>query len=803
MIQTLIEKKDEALSEFLTSKTDNPDSRHSNQEEMDLFEIIQLRDVSEEYFVADHQHKLPKMRTDIKKELARIIEKKTLSQFTETLQTTAKLQALHIYKPDVELNLYINTLKTNVEKVLALKMIGDQYVGMLSKSNQDLRKKVKHLFTNHEWIAALHRDANNLFDDNDDERPRGGLIGLLSSTRNLNLVSTTEKSYFYDILSSTSSLEKVATIKNILKDKWIVTGQSQFNGFPKHFSYMFSNREQRMNKIDLTLEFTPITHLDQYTRLFEQCKSNLNEMRSRLHVVSQDLLEKLIFNFFINHSEYKPASLWIIITILAGNPLNEFRILDILLTLASFDLSNAQAIEAINHHFGTKLEAEELEKRRETFLVFIAKVLEEYHKQTVPKKNGLELANYEEFVEKAYKRLGIQPFKSKLPPEALSTKNGGENYLESFLKILERMGLLGPKMDSFVRFCLNLMAKNFALDYTVENQNIEVRIFELVKLLSCDSRSGAGKRMLASIEDALQNPQIFLKFIELVQFEAEPIFQKITSKLSPVLQKIHALTKTLPAYDNTVLEQSLKEIANNAYLCQAHLIVKLLFIQLSNIAEELQSLKDTNSLDDNVASYTKMQDLISRMLDDNSLKGTFYVLSSIMMQFEKIRHSDSSISSRVKASLSHGLELTLNVYRMVRIQKEMSEKIDQIVDKAGTSLNVPKPFMRVASKCEYEPQKSYHRVSSKSEDDPSRMRSAGLEQEIDISENVKYEELFMKLCTKAKQLLQEIIPVEYENDITSKNSFFVQFPWLLSFNKKREMLYKKLDEYHDSMDLCK
>lgn len=542
MIQTLIEKKDEALSEFLTSKTDNPDSGHSNQEEMDLFEIIQLGDVSEENFVANHQHKLPKMRTDIKKELARIIEKKTLSQITETLQTTAKLQALHIYKPDVELNLYINTLKTNVEKVLALKMIGDQYVGMLSKSNQDLRKKVKHLFTNHEWIAALHRDANNLFDDNDDERPRGGLIGLLSSTRNHNLVSTTEKSYFYDILSSTSSLETVATIENILKDKWIVTGQSQFNGFPKHFSYMFSNREQRMNKIDLTLEFTPITHLDQYTRLFEQCKSNLNEMRSRLHVVSQDLLEKLIFNFFINHSEYKPASLWIIITILAGNPLNEFRILDILLTLASFDLSNAQTIEAINHHFGTKLEAEELEKRRETFLVFIAKVLEEYHKQTVPKKNGLELANYEEFVEKAYNQLGIQPFKSKLPLEALSTKSGDENYLESFLKILARMGLLGPKMDSFVRFCLNLMAKNFALEYTVENQNIEVRIFELVKLLSCDSCSGAGKRMLASIEDALQNPQIFLKFIELVQFEAEPIFQKITSKLSPVLQKIHALT---------------------------------------------------------------------------------------------------------------------------------------------------------------------------------------------------------------------------------------------------------------------
>ena len=777
---------------------------------MDLFEIIQIEDVSEEYFVANHRHKLPKMRADIKKELARIIEKKTLSQFTETLQTTAKLQAIHIYKPDVELNLYINSLKTNVEKVFALKMIGDKYVSMLSKSNQDLRKKVKHLFTSHEWIATLHRDPINILNDNDDsddERPRGGLISFFGNTRNHNPFSSTETSatsYFEDTLSS-SSLEKVADIKNIFMDKWIVTGQSQFNGFPKRFSYM-KTKKQRMNNVGLTLNNASIKHLDQYILFFERCKSNLDEMRTRLHVASQDYLEKLIFNLFIDaslHSACNPASFGFIFTSLAGNPLNELRILDILLTLASFDPSNAQAIEVMNHHFGTKLEAEKLEKGRETFLVFVGTVLEEYHKKTAPKKNGLELANYEEFVEKAYKQLGIQPFKSKLPPEALSTKSGSENYLESFLKILERTGALGPKMDSFVRFCLNLMAQNFALDYTVENQNMEVRIFELVKLLACDSRSGAGKRMLASIEDALQNPQIFLKFIELVQFEAEPIFQKITLKLSPVLQKIHALTKTLPAYDNAVLEQSLKEIANNAYLCQAHLIVKLLFTQLSNIDEELQNLKDTNSLDDNVASYTKMQDLISRMLDGNSLKGTFYVVSSMMIQFEKIRHSDSSVSSRVKASLSHGFELTLNVYRMVRIQKEMSEKIDHIVDKAGTSLNVPKPFMRIVSKCEYEPQKSFNRVLSKSEDDPSRTRSAGLENVIDVSENVKYEELFTKLCTKAKQLLQEIMPDEYEKDITSKNSLFVQFPWLLSFNKKRDMLYKKLDEHSDSLNLRK
>jgi len=49
---------------------------------------------------------------------------------------------------------------------------------------------------------------------------------------------------------------------------------------------------------------------------------------------------------------------------LARNPLNELRILDIFFTLASFDISNTQALVVFNEHFDSKLEAKELERKK-------------------------------------------------------------------------------------------------------------------------------------------------------------------------------------------------------------------------------------------------------------------------------------------------------------------------------------------------------------------------------------------------------------------------------------------------------
>lgn len=313
------------------------------------------------------------------------------------------------------------------------------------------------------------------------------------------------------------------------------------------------------------------------------------------------------------------------------------------------------------------------------------------------------------------------------------------------------------------------------------------KILDLVKLMACiDLNSGVAQKLRGIIADCLQDNQIFINFLKLVQQEADPLFLQITSLIS-VVQKLHSLTKTLPVYDKKLFEESIKEINDNMSLRQNQLIVKLIFDQLFNVLEEMRYLKEKNLIDENAVAFTKIQDLVAGVLDSNNLKKLFYLLTHMIILLEKMRQADPNIVLQAKHSLHHVFELTLNVCRTVRMQKDMSEEIDQIEFTASTSLLMQKPFQRVTSRIEEEPQ---------------RIRSAGLDQnfsDLERAEDIKYDELFMKLSTKAKQLLQVVISEEYE--VGSKNSLYVQFPWLMSFERKRDELYRQLQSKHSYSDI--
>lgn len=767
-------KVDAGLAEFLKSKTKNTNFISSiANEESELFDIFQIRNLREEDFITHPVQNIPALKAEIKKSISQIIEKKALSHFTEVLQSRSKLQVLHFYKPDVDLNLYINNLKTNLEKILALKLVGDQYVGMLSKSYQEIRKKTKNFFTNYQYLGANQRASD------------------FSSLQQVTNPLGVENTGFYFEESLESQQEKPLGGLFAGSTNWITAEQHQFNGFPN----VSSKQGLHIIYIDGSINGASNDTITKYICFFQENRLNLDKMRGRLHLASQDFIEKLICNLFIQnelHTLEDPTNFFSVFVFLAGNPLNELRMLDIFLTLVSFDTSNAQALDIFNEHFKTKLEAKDLEKSRESFLSFVGMILEKYHKLTFSKRSGLDTDHFGKITEKAYSELGVHPFKSKLPSQSLSTMTSTDNYLEGYLKILSKSGYLGPKMNSFVQFCLNLTYKNFALDYFAGNQQMWTKIFDLVQLIACiDRRSGVAKKIQYSIADCLQNHQIFLNFVALMQHETDAIYQKITSKLFPVAQKLHSLTKTLPAYDNKIFDQLMREIADNTSLWQTQLLIQFLFGQLSNLSEEMRYLKEKNLINDNIVVYTKIQYLVSCVLEHSGLKRVFHLLANIITLYEKIRQSDPTTVTRVKNSLSHIFELTFNVYRTVRLQRDMNEKIDQFEFKASSSLSM---------------QKSFHRVASKSEDEPQRNKSTGIEpnlSEFETGEEIKYEDLFMKLSTKAKHLLQEILSEGIEADISSKNSIYVQFPWLLSFAKKKDLFYQQLYNVQDNAHIRK
>ena len=767
----MIEGKIETgLVDFLNSKAHDL----IDEEEADLFDLFQRNQLTEQKLLTPSRHdNIPDLKIEIRKSISQIIEKKALINIKETLQSKSKLPVLHFYKPDVDLNLYINNLKTNLEKVLALKTVGDRYVGMLSKSYQEIRKKARGLFTepnvNVYFTHPQEVRSVNIFDN----------ISVCPVTVQSNAIK-----------KDAGGQKEVAELDHRREeDELIISKKSDFDGFPN----VSPKTEKRYIYLDQRIKGKSQRTITKYMWYFHENASNIDKMRSHLHVVPQEFLEKWICSLFIQNNLHiydDPAFFFSIFFCIAGNPLNEIRILDIILKLISMDASNEKTLTAFNEVLGTNLNTQEYEKSRGSFLRWAGQIFEKYYKLTIAKRNGLEIEHYGDVAEKIYAVLGVQPFKSKLPNYLISTKTGRDNYLERYLRILSKSGHLGQEMDDFVRFCLDLTYINFASDYFAGNQQMWVKIFELIKLMACiDPRSSVAKKLLWSIGDCLQNEQIFLNFIALVQQQEEdPIFQKIISKLSPVLQKLHSLAKTLPAYDKQLFEQSMPEIRDILSLRQALIIVKLLFDRMTKMSEEMQYLKEKNLIDDNIATYTKIQHIFSSILENNNLKRLFSLLANILTVSEKIRSADTKITSTLKDSLSDVLELTLSVYRGVRLQKDIDEKLDQIEFNSSMAPLVQKPLNRVASKCE--------------EDEPLREKSTGIGSnfgEIETDEEIKYEELFTKLSIKAKTLMQEIIPESYETETSSKGSFFAQFPWLLSFAKKRAALYRQLENLRVSV----
>lgn len=757
-------KIDAELEHFLKSKVINREESKENE----LFDLFQGHVPREETLQSScPQKSIPVLRAEIKKEIAKIIEKKTLSHFTATLQTRSKLQTEHFYKPDVDLNLYINNLKTSLEKVLALQAVKEKYVGMLSKSYQEIWKKAQHLFTQSRYSGVVQHESTF--------PSRQSLFTGLERIDDASLYFDEKREYQekYGFSSRPAIISKKGQVG------------PGFYGFLNPFP----QKSQQNIYIDESINAASPDMVNRYVCFFQDNHLNLDNMRSRLHVASQKFLENLVCNLFINpelHSEIDPTNFLSTFVYLAGNPLNELRILDILLTFAAFDSSNTKARDVFNEYFSTKLEAKDFEKSRESFLIFVGRILERYLKLTVTKRNGAEIDHFEELVEKAYSELGVQHFKSRLPCQS-DKRVGKDNYLESYLEVILRSGHLNQKMEGFARLYLNLTYKKLSSDYFAGHQRMGGKILDLVKLMACiDLNSGVAQKLRGIIADCLQDNQIFINFLKLVQQEADPLFLQITSLIS-VVQKLHSLTKTLPVYDKKLFEESIKEINDNMSLRQNQLIVKLIFDQLFNVLEEMRYLKEKNLIDENAVAFTKIQDLVAGVLDSNNLKKLFYLLTHMIILLEKMRQADPNIVLQAKHSLHHVFELTLNVCRTVRMQKDMSEEIDQIEFKASTSLLMQKPFQRVTSRIEEEPQ---------------RIRSAGLDQnfsDLERAEDIKYDELFMKLSTKAKQLLQVVISEEYE--VGSKNSLYVQFPWLMSFERKRDELYRQLQSKHSYSDI--
>lgn len=759
-------------------------------------------------FSEQEAEQISRLRSKIGAKIDLIIEKKLVESFLASVTAKSKIQEPQFQQVDPELNKYIFSLETDLEKTIALLSLDDIYVGMLNQAYKEFRE---------DCLLRLRSRS----DEGEKWSRRFNAADAIPSTEEAGQKKDEELEEDAEIPAEEGESKEETEIE-------VVANEGQFDGFVKKEDYEFyigNGYDRGLRKSEDSLFSSDSEKQQLYkflTGFYLHNQKNAGEARHTLYVASHQYLEQLIISFMLNppadnsSAQDNFMNLW---TNLAANPLNEVRILDIILTLYSIDPENQALLKGINTYLNRKLTKDEFKTKLTDFSERVMNILERYLCASVEKRNALQLENFDEVVTATEKLIGVLPLKNKV--KIFTSVEAPKN---AWGEICKRVLESGVTKQSVIERAVNIIVKSELKDLTpydrTPQQTSESVQGALDSILGLPKHSRVKKSLHNRILFCLESNEVFFNFLNLLEKEYSMHIESANVMLKQWVAELKEVAKG--ELDNSEFQNILKNIHQDRDVLKNQLLIQLIAKQSENIAGQLKQIGDKFSAQQRTLC-SSLKTMLHGLLENKSYKHMYLYSIQIFELIEGIK-KDSKEPLGDLSQLEALLDLIIDMYRVFRTHGALHEIGERMNFLAAKHPNVHGHTETIEHPEEEEEKKpsgpKFSRVATKGEEGFSKPNQEklpsipGLERSMtSIRESgvVKYDEMLMRLSQKARTLLQEIklskVPSsDYVLEIAVRREYerFVQFPWLLSFDKKLEifnMLFNKEKNhlYSDTM----
>ena len=750
-------------------------------------------------FSEQEAENISKLRNKIEAKLDAIIEKKLVEDFLTSVETRGKIQETQFSEVDPELNKYIFNLETELEKTIALLSLNEMYVGMLNPVHREFREDcLLRLRAQSEEGAKWSQRFSAA-----DAIPNDPNEGVGQKKEEEGEENTAEQPAEEEESKESNEVEVIAT-------------EDEFNGFIKKDDYEFyvgrgfdSHFFPWQDSL-FTTDSQKQQAFKSYTNFYIEHQGKADSARHFLYLASNRFLEHWVISYMLNPPEEDddPKRYYETLFInLATNPLNEVRILDIILTLYSIDPSDQALLKEFNAYFNTNLTKDDFKSKLTIFSERLMKILEEYVHNSVNTKNALELENFDEVVAATEKIVGVLPFKNKVKIYASvdAPKNAWAGICK---KILD----LGITKSSLMEKAVNIIVKSELRDLTPYDrtpQQTSVSVQgNIDSIIGLPKHSRVKKNLFNKIIYCLENNDIFFYFLNILQKEYASHIESTNAMLSEWVSQLKQISKG--ELDKSELETLLKAIHEDRDIQKNQLFIQLIAKQSENIAGSLKQAGDKFSGEQRTLC-SNVKTVLGGLLDNKGFKNMYLYSIQIFELIEEIKKGSAEAIGDL-SQLETLLDLIIDMYRVYRVHgalQEIGERMTFMTFMVGVlgkqlgGIQIPAQSNDHAEEEKKPSAPKFGRVQTKAEEhlgsksNSEKSGFPGLERSmtsIRESGDVKYDEMLMRLSQKARTLLQEIklskLPASgyvLEIAVKREEERFIQFPWLLSFDKKLEI----------------
>ena len=791
-----------------SSYTDSDSGSNGDAKNDDSFEIIpkSKKAGNVELFRGLERSKFKKTLKTIQQNLSRIIEKKLLTGFIENLSEFGRVQSPSFNKPDPELNAYINSLK-NSEKRIALLALAPEYVGMLSKTLQQVLKRIQTYMKLKKNKRFWEGDSSGSEDEgseegSESERNRShssdeesasdsgssrGNSGSGEESDEKGSGSANEKEDKSEKGSSKDEEEKGSNEGDEEEDDTIgrttIRATSEnFEGFRKNSKFpgnRYEDLEQFLSeftKKDVEYEIKKLgdNFAEELAVVYIANRKNNETMRKALFVASADFIDHFLANLITNsnyasfrqfvlesdssgaddqeiNAKYPILKVLDVFMLLCCNPLNEIRLFDTILTLLSFDCENEAALAAFNEYFGVKLTPIQLQRNRSKFVEVILFIFLRLYAAIPTQTNGFETNNFDRLVVETEVIIGPSPLKKHLLPHCPLLETSPKNFLTEFAISVARSGVSAQIATKTANFALTIRNLRTIMSIQDEPEGVARKISDLIEILvvlNPDQPENLGAT--TAIADLLEGEEAFFNFLDLVYKNSGSLFKLIEMRLQKTVAALKGLTQESPSAWNQ-LENQIERLSQDPLFKSLRLTLRLIANQSQNFLDDLNQLKGRLKKSD-YNLVLRLKDALSKFHVKQRFGNAYLLLVQTFELLETIKNSSPSIQNNLKA-LKAPLDIALDAYRIFKIQGKMTEKFEeqQYFLKNTANLEATQSM-----------KPDFARIATKSDEDydDGELMIPGFERSfssIKQSGAINIDELFLRLSQKAKNIIQAVV----------------------------------------------
>lgn len=731
-------------------------------------------------FKRDDSPAILKMRPKIQRTINKILEKTLFDAFSEGFSGTNKILEAKISKPYPQLNDYILNLKTEVEKKIALLLISDANVNALSKSHQELRK---------EYYLRLLNDTDSM-------KYWSGNYNANFEEPEVQAEIAPQANVEEESQQQSQPLEEPEGLEIKVEEKELIAEEEKFDGLidknqikitmEPDFDAQFFIRDEKRKGITDTLKKKIFENVVEF---YVTGYENRTKVRQALHVATHNFLESFIVGYFL---ESKPKESTTLFSNIAINPLNEIRLVEVILIIQAIDPANEEALKAFNEYFGTKLDRQQFEEKLKLFNGRFFDIFDGFLTRSIKGRNAFEVENYDEIVAEAERLVGVLPLKQKMQPflpQKLS--QSALNYISS--TILDSSLSDKDTITVAVKVLKGSRLGNLTPSVAYPKE-ISLKIHETTDLIKyLDRNSSIRRNLCATLSNYLENYEVFFDFLDSMP---EPLIESSNLELNHVLAELKKILNSANPEIKDIEELLTNKVLGSKMLSKIEVVLFLVSKECENILQNIKEHKESlpNEEEDDLAGLIL---ILSELLENKNLKHLYATLIHIFELLENSRKEKQALAS-FTPHLEMPLDIILNINRIFHLHASIIDHVERakLLRQDG---NQSLPTLSSDSSLG-----KLRRIVSKAHDEEDSLILPGLERsmtQIKESQTIKYDELMVRLIHKAKSLVQQIktstLPEnsrKMEINLHLEADLFTQFPWVLTFEKKKKILDSFLEK---------